>query len=219
MFKHSDGKVRCRELVWQTISEYVAMRGNRHLVLTGKHAGDVPVLLSRGVVIGNIVAVERKRKLARHAEKLRPGLRVHNDDILNVIMFEEYRALDSMYLDWCGTLSRRNLGRTVLAACEGLRLGGMVATTFFASREIEAGIVREANRLGGSFAGRARLIGDYMFKVSLDYMDGEAAISPIRCIYYRNDFGHPMITYIGRLTRPTKSAIRARVDLIDLESP
>lgn len=200
MFQESHGKQLCRENVWSTIGANKRLPNGKHLILAGQRAGDIPVLLKKGVPQRNIIAVDRVGLYTARAKQRWPKIEVRNEDVIDTI-FTRGPNLSSMYLDWCGIISHQNIRLTVTAACEGLKRHGWLACTFFASRD-ELREVKRASKIHGPYLGRARIISQKLYDKSLAYMGGSLALVPIKFVWYANYQGHPMITYVGKLTTP-----------------
>lgn len=203
MFNESYGKARCRKEVWEAIHNTRKLYVGQHLVLAGAFAGDVPVLLQHNVPEKNVVIVDVVPQYVKRARARWPKACAHEGDVLDAAFSKFHHGLDSMYLDWCGTVNEASIIRSVITACEGLKLGGSLACTFFASREKDTRFIPET-MTGRSFRKRAKFLGDHLFAASAAYTNSERFLIPKEFVYYRNEAGHPMLTYIGQLVADSR---------------
>lgn len=198
MFNESYGKTRCRKEVWEAINNTKKLYVGRHLVLAGALAGDVPVLLQHNVPEEDVVIADIVPQYVKRAKARWPEACAHEGDVVEAVFNKFQHKLDSMYLDWCGVVNEANIIRSVITACEGLKLNGSLACTFFASRESDSRFIPET-ATGRSFRKRAKFLGDRLFAASAAYTNSKRFLVPKEFVYYRNEAGHPMLTYVGQL--------------------
>jgi hypothetical protein len=209
-----------RLMTWWTIQKLIPeFTKQRYLVLVGEEAGDVGVLLGLGVPLGHIAAVDFDKDAVASARKKYPGLGTGTYDVEQL---QPEVAYACAFLDFCGYMTPKTLGKAVTTAKNCVRDNGIFTCNFQVGREVALhgeltnlrhdyeNTLEDVDAWEGIeiFLARADLLQNELWERGLDQ---GLVILPKEFIFYQGRTetwkGQPFCTYIATVRRADKKKI------------